>query len=124
MSDEGQDLPLLDSDSLEAVIGTDEDAKELLSQLTTLFAEDSPKHLKGIDEGISQGDCQKLEAAAHTLKGSCGNLGALRMQHVCQELVKKARSGNLEGALELAKALVAQYEETSRLLQAKAEGKG
>ena len=41
-----------------------------------------------------------LEHLAHTLKGSSGNLGALRLPDLCHDLVEQCRAATLDQAME------------------------
>jgi HPt (histidine-containing phosphotransfer) domain-containing protein len=53
---------------------------ELLIDLIEMFLEDSPQKMAAIGEGLETGDWEMVERAAHSLKGSSGNLGAIRLQ--------------------------------------------
>lgn len=43
------------------------------------------------------GDAKSLEEAAHSFKGSCSNMGALRLAELCNELEQRSKKGSLEG---------------------------
>jgi PAS domain S-box-containing protein len=43
------------------------------------------------------GDLAEFQAAAHSLKGSAGGLGARRLSRLCAELEKRAKAGDLPG---------------------------
>lgn len=53
---------------------------ELLIDLIEMFLEDSPIKMAAIQEGLETTDWEMVERAAHSLKGSSGNLGAVRLQ--------------------------------------------
>src|SRR5215210_1078759 len=53
--------------------------QELLAELVGLFLEDMPPQLEALREAIEGGDASSVQRVAHTLKGSCGNMGAVRM---------------------------------------------
>ena len=53
---------------------------ELLVDLIQMFLEDGPVKLQKILDGVCEGDLEKIERAAHSLKGSSGNLGAVALQ--------------------------------------------
>ena len=52
-------------------------------------------------EALTAKNAPQLAMAAHTLKGSCGSLGATTLRELCAVLEKNARDGQLEGADEL-----------------------
>ncbi len=69
---------------------------ELFREIAALFFDDSVKLLGEIREAITLGDMQKLELAAHTLKGAISNFfakeafdAALKMEMLARE--KKLR---------------------------------
>jgi CheY-like chemotaxis protein/HPt (histidine-containing phosphotransfer) domain-containing protein len=82
--------------------------QELLADLTTLFLEDAPAQLETLREAIEGGDAPSVEQVAHTLKGSCGNMGAMRMATICTELEEAGRSGDLAPAPALVSRLNAE----------------
>ncbi|CAI8790038.1 Hpt domain-containing protein [Pseudomonas sp. IT-P100] len=43
------------------------------------------------------GDAKSLEEAAHSFKGSCSNMGALRLAELCNELEQRSKKRSLEG---------------------------
>ncbi len=47
---------------------------------------------------MEAGDAHSVERIAHTLKGSCGNMGAVRMEALCRELEEIGRSEDLAAA--------------------------
>jgi HPt (histidine-containing phosphotransfer) domain-containing protein len=75
-----------------------------------LFLEDTPKRLAELREAMDQGDSEKLERAAHTLKSSSANLGAMVLSGMCKELETMGRAGTVEGAAEKVTQVEAEYE--------------
>ena len=61
-------------------------------------------------EGLAVGDFDKAERAAHSLKGSSGNLGARFVQDVCEKLQLSTRAHELETSRELAPKLSEYYD--------------
>jgi CheY-like chemotaxis protein/HPt (histidine-containing phosphotransfer) domain-containing protein len=73
----------------------EEGEPDILEELLEMFLEDTPSQLKTLKEATQKGDTQSIERIAHTLKGSCGNMGAVRMKTLCSELEEIGHSGNL-----------------------------
>lgn len=58
----------------------------LLLRLVNLYGEESPKLIAQIETAIDERNLPDLEMAAHTLKASSAQLGALRFSVICRKL--------------------------------------
>jgi two-component system, sensor histidine kinase and response regulator len=92
---------------LDAALKRLEGDRELLEEVARLFLDECPKMLAEIQSAASAGDLHLLERAAHTLKGSSANVGALAVSEAAIELEHRARSNRLDSA----KALIQRVEE-------------
>jgi len=63
-------------------------------------------------------DFEALRRAAHTLKSSSRDFGAVRLSEMCYSLEAKAKAGALEGATELVDQIEAEYEQVEAELEA------
>jgi two-component system sensor histidine kinase/response regulator len=70
-------------------VGGDE---ELLKEIAVLFLEDYPKSLADLHAAVSHGDSKALERAAHGLKGSVANFGAIAAVEAAKSLEALGRS--------------------------------
>jgi CheY-like chemotaxis protein/HPt (histidine-containing phosphotransfer) domain-containing protein len=95
--------------------------QELLAKLAELFLEDVPPQLEVLREAIEGGDASSVERVGHTLKGSCGNMGALRMGTLCAELEEIGHSGELERGPVLFERLEAEFGRVRPALEAEME---
>jgi HPt (histidine-containing phosphotransfer) domain-containing protein len=95
--------------------------QELLAKLTELFLEDAPYQLEALREAIRVGDAPRVERVAHTLKGSSGHLGALRMSTICVELQDVGHRGELERAPVLVERLGAEFGRVRTALETEIE---
>ena len=59
---------------------------DAFESLTTLFASSAVVLLETLREALASGDAEALGHAAHALKGSAANLGALRLADACRRL--------------------------------------
>jgi len=111
--------PVLDPDviaSLKELGGEDE--PELFVELVDLFLEDARAHLGFLSEALERGDALAIERTAHTLKSSCGNIGAKRLSRSCADLEQLGKHSRLEEAAELVRLAIGQYEEVRSALGA------
>jgi two-component system, sensor histidine kinase and response regulator len=89
---------------------------DLLGDIIELFKEDSVRQVAAIREAIDKKQADALRRAAHTLKGTCGNLGALEAAATALELEKLAAAGDLPHAQESLRSLEEQIQQASKLL--------
>lgn len=71
---------------------SDDGDTSLLVDLIEMFLADAPAKVTAIRQGLAKRDLHQVELAAHSLKGSAGNLGATLVQQVCDQLQRMARS--------------------------------
>lgn len=89
----------------------------LLEELVGLFLEDTPPRLDSLQAALDSGDPEGLEAAAHALKSSCGNIGALVMADLCKELELLGKHRTLDGAAELVERSSAEFARVEQALK-------
>jgi HPt (histidine-containing phosphotransfer) domain-containing protein len=73
----------------------EEGEPDILEEIVELFLTDVPPQLVALREAVEASDAHSVERIAHTLKGSCGNLGAVRMAAICSELQDVSASRDL-----------------------------
>ena len=71
---------------------------QVMKDLVENFLASAADRVAAVQEAVTRGDDEALERAAHSLKGSCGTLGATRMAEVCSDLVSVAREGRASSA--------------------------
>lgn len=65
---------------------------ELLRELVVIFLEECPRILADLRNGVAADDCQKVEMAAHKLKGSVASFGAAGAVRLAFEMEEAARA--------------------------------
>ena len=88
-----------------------------LESLVMIFLKDTSAGLDQIREALRTRDARTCERAAHALKGSCGNVGAMRLSGLMEELLRRIRSGELEKAAETAAAARIEFETVGQRLR-------
>ena len=73
-------------------------APNLLARLIELYLQGTPPLIERMEQAIANNDLQSLGTAAHTLKSSSANVGALQLQGLCKELEMQARNGRVTDA--------------------------
>ena len=75
---------------------------DVLARVVNIFIESAEKTLERLHTSLRAGDAAGLAQAAHALKGSSLNVGAVPLAAVCHELETLGESGTTEGAEPLA----------------------
>ena len=75
-------------------LGFDEDD---FTELAQLLVTSSLSDLKKIENGVDLKQTEKVAEAAHSIKGSAGNLGFMKISEAAAEIESDARKGSLTG---------------------------
>lgn len=86
-------------------IGRDEEA---YAELLDVFLEDAPSRVTAIRAAVAAGDVAALAREAHTYKGAAGVLEAEDVASEAGHLEVLARSGRLDGAVEIVDRLATE----------------
>jgi CheY-like chemotaxis protein/HPt (histidine-containing phosphotransfer) domain-containing protein len=77
------------------------DDPSIFNELVELFLSDTPPRIRALEAALESGNPKDLEAAAHALKSSSGNLGAYVLSGLFKELESCGRSKDLDAAAPL-----------------------
>lgn len=86
--------------------------------LVETFLSDSEERLNSIRAAYSAADGSALRHAAHSFKGSCGNMGATLLSGLCKQLEEAARHNDLDAAQGLITKVEREFTIVRTLLQA------
>lgn len=90
-------LPIIDSEAIETLRALNPgDNDEFLRDIAGIFLEDTPLRITELEQSFAKGDLQTFVRAAHTIKGSSSNLGALALRAVAERLEYQSRKSGLE----------------------------
>jgi len=64
----------------------DDFGAEMAAELLELFLFDTGRRISSLSHLIERHDVKALCAETHSMKGSCGNIGAERMANLCRQL--------------------------------------
>jgi HPt (histidine-containing phosphotransfer) domain-containing protein len=102
--------PVLDPDVIESLRQlTPPGEPDVLKELLTLFLEDVPPRIEKLRVAWQAGDAVAVQRAAHSIKGSSGNIGATDLYAVCSRLDAQGRSGDLAPLAPMVELLDAEF---------------
>ena len=85
-----------------------------MRELIDAFLQNAPQLM-----GELAGDeAEEVRRASHTLKSNARTFGATDLADLCQRLEERARTGELDGAGELARQIESKYEHAAAALEA------
>ena len=93
------DIPVIDLQAIEnlrALNPGDED--EFLREIVQIFLTDTPQRITELEQSLTARDVPKFARAAHSVKGSSANLGAMALRSVAEKLEHHSRQAGLDGA--------------------------
>ena len=80
-----------------------------LVELIELFLREAATHVSTLRESLDRRDARTFERSAHTLKGSCGNLGAQAMSRICADLQAAGQDADWDRAAALLTGLEQEF---------------
>jgi histidine phosphotransfer protein HptB len=86
-------------ENLRALSPGDDDA--FLREIANMFLEDTPLRIAELNESLQAGDVARFTRAAHSIKGSSANLGAMALRGAAGRLEEQARTNGLGDVAEL-----------------------
>ena len=84
---------VLDMEQVGELISLD-DTRAVLADFVTMFTEQSPARLAALRTAFAAGDFEEVGRVAHSFKGACANLGALRAAEAARLLERAGRDND------------------------------
>jgi two-component system, sensor histidine kinase and response regulator len=89
----------------------------LLEKLIKMFFSDAPKLLESMRQAAEQGDATTLASAAHRLKSSSANLGAVKLAALCVQTEMLGRENRAHQAHTLLSEMYAEFQSVRLALE-------
>ncbi|MCA9873342.1 MAG: Hpt domain-containing protein, partial [Anaerolineales bacterium] len=89
-----------------------------LNELIQVYLHDAPILLGRLRRAAEAGDADALQLAAHSLKSNSAEFGATKLVNLCMSLENLAKSGHLQGSLDLVEQIETAYQPAAAALKA------
>jgi signal transduction histidine kinase/DNA-binding response OmpR family regulator len=99
-----------------------EGTPDILNKVIGLYLESSNKLIQSIHESVRQNNSPLLQEAAHSLKSSSANLGAMKLAAICKELEHMGKTAKATAATSLMNTVTTEYKHVTHALQQELEG--
>jgi signal transduction histidine kinase/CheY-like chemotaxis protein/HPt (histidine-containing phosphotransfer) domain-containing protein len=88
-----------------------------LKDLIDTFLEDGPQLLGELSQSLEDQNAGEVRRVAHSLKSNGADLGATTFSELCKKLEMMAKSGTLQGAVDLVAQIKAEYQSVETALK-------
>ncbi len=104
------DIPVIDSQAIENLRSLNPgDNDEFLREIVQIFLTDTPQRITELEQSLTAGDEPRFARAAHSVKGSSANLGAMALRAVAEKLEQQSRQEGLAGVSLMVSELKNQF---------------
>jgi HPt (histidine-containing phosphotransfer) domain-containing protein len=103
-------LPIIDPQSIESLRSLNPgDNDEFLREIVGIFLEDTPLRIIDLMQSLAAADAGKFTRAAHSIKGSAANLGAMQLRAAAEQLETYSRKEGLVAVDEMVAAIKVEF---------------
>ncbi len=105
------DFPIIDHEAIEHLRSLNpDDNDEFLKEIVGIFIEDTPLRIAELDTCLVSGQKEPFTRAAHSIKGSSANLGALALRAVAEKLEHHSNNQGLIDVGEMIADIKTQFD--------------
>ena len=104
----------IDQDTLEELREVMEDE---FGTLIHTYLDDSIVRLDSLKEAFEIKDAEALRKAAHSFKGSSGNIGAPILAELCRQIEAISKQGGVDEAVAIMDLIVCEYQQVKVLME-------
>ncbi len=108
------DLPILDQDAIDGLV--EAIGLESLNEIVEVLRSTAPPLCARIAKAVTDRQSDALRSAAHQLKGSSANLGAVRLPALCLELERLGSAADFAAAAPLVDKVADEYRQLDAAL--------
>lgn len=106
----------LDQESMDTILDLMDGDREMVTDLIDTHLEVMPALLTQFKSGMEAGNPQEVKEAAHAMKSSNAQFGALHFAQLCQTAENIAKGGSLDGMDDLYAEIRAEFEKVESAL--------
>ncbi len=104
------DSSVIDPQSIENLRDLNpDDGDEFLREITAIFLDDTPQRIAELERSLAAGDNATFIRAAHSIKGSSANLGALILRTAAGTLEHESKVNGLASVGPLLEAVKTEF---------------
>jgi len=105
--------PSLDHAALTAL---KEATEEMFDEIIKVYLEDTPKRLSSLLNALEENNIKAMQEESHCLKGSSGNIGALKLSKICAEIERQSKAGSITNQKEYVQHAFSEFDQIKKKL--------
>jgi two-component system, sensor histidine kinase and response regulator len=102
-------MDCLDLKALENISKIEKGSNELLKKIVAIFIKNTPGLIAEIQKGIQEKNSEKIFQAAHSLKSTSANVGAMTISNICGQLESNSRMNMIDDAASQIALIESEY---------------
>ncbi len=102
--------PVLDPATIESLRALSDDG-EFLKEIAGIFIADTPERIAELEKSQAAGDITTFTRAAHSIKGSSANIGAMRLGAAAARLETESKKSPISTLTPMIGELKAEFEQ-------------
>lgn len=91
--------------------------EDYIDELIDVYLTDTPRSIAQIRQALADGKIDEMRRAAHAVKSTSANFGAIQFSALAKDLEALGKSNTLDGASELVQRLETHYPQVAQDLQ-------
>lgn len=107
----------LDRSSLDMIFDLMDGDPEMIVDLVDTLTETTPELLEELDKGVKSHDPIQIREAAHALKSSNAQLGALNFSELCRQMEEKGKREELDETDRLLDMIYDEFKKVEQALE-------
>jgi histidine phosphotransfer protein HptB len=111
-------LPVVDLEAIENLRSlSPDDGGVFLKEILGIYLEDIPLRISELHSSAAAGNVENFIRAAHSIKGSSSNVGAIEVRAIAEKIEHRSRKEGISGQVDQVPLLEAAYESVKVELQ-------
>lgn len=107
--------PTIDMQAIDGLRELSPDA-DFLRELVEIYLQDTPQRMVELEEALGKNDLSGAARAAHTIKGSSSNFGAIKLTKLAHDIELQGKAGSFADSPASLNNLKAEYAQVAQTL--------
>lgn len=106
----------LDLQRVREIVRLDRDGSDVMADILDLFRQEVPHRIDELRLAVEEGREKQIRFLVHAIGGVCRNIGARRLDFLCNQIENRLIAGDREGALQVIESIRAEVKAVDNAL--------